>query len=107
MWMNEYDVIEAVSAFKPMETPNLAEGARILSNLVAWTDNNSDGWPYWSKPSAAAKRLQERLQTALSERYRGEPVDMTDAELSAAIRPIKAFLTRQGVEHALVLSTGG
>jgi hypothetical protein len=32
----------------------------------------------------------------------GEEEDITDAELKAALSPIKAFLTRQGVEHNLI-----
>lgn len=100
-WMNEYDVERAVDLIGD-ETPNLRRGAQVLYNLMEWTNSHSDGWPYWQKPSRAASKLMEHLEAANRNRYRGDEEDITDAELKAALSPIKAFLTRQGVEHNLI-----
>lgn len=91
-WMNEYDVEDALYRFTRQDTPNLLTAATLLDRLVRWTNSNSDGWAYWPKPSRAAARLQELLQSA--DRY--DPRDVPDAELRKALSPIKAFLTRQG-----------
>lgn len=91
LYMNSYEIEEAVLRFGRGDTPNLQQAALILERLRGWTNRNSDGWAYWPKPCRAAKRLQELLQEV--DRYR--PVDCTEAELAAALRPIKAFLTRQ------------
>jgi hypothetical protein len=98
--MNRWDVDEAAERFTD-ETPNLQRGARVLVRLVNWTDSNSDGWPYWQKPSNAASKLMEHLESA---KRTYEPTDLTDAELTKALTPIKAFLTKQGVDHALILT---
>jgi hypothetical protein len=106
MWMNEYEVEEAANRFGAQadETPNLYAGARVLYALMRWTNDNSDGWPYWQKPGKAAKNLMDALHMATQAYYRGTLVgDMTDEQLAKALTPIKAFLTRQGVDHGTVL----
>lgn len=105
LFMNSWDIEDAVRRFQPDETPNLAEGARVLAALAGWTDRNSDGWCYWPKPCRAAKSLITLLQAAETRdrnRYTSrseDPRDATAAELSKALRPIKAFLTRQGLSY--------
>jgi hypothetical protein len=96
MWMNEYEVAQAIFNFH--DTPNLLQGALVLDKLTIWTNRNSDGWPYWQKPARAAKSLMALLQGA----DRFNPVDISEADLKKALSPIKAFLTRQGVDHAQV-----
>lgn len=98
-WMNEYEVEGVVDRFTE-ETPNLRRGARILSRLVDWTNNNSDGWPYWQKPSNAASKLMDHLEAA---RRDYDAADITEAQLNKTLTPIKTFLTKQGVDHALIL----
>lgn len=98
MWMNEYEVDDAVRRFNGT-TPNLRRGAQVLHRLVRWTNRNSDGWGYWPKPSRAARSLMDLLYAA----DRFDPEDVTDAELARTLRPIKAFLTRQHVDHSEVL----
>lgn len=107
--MNEYDVEEALDLFPEDETPNLLAGARLLYRLVRWTNAHSDGWPYWSKPSTASVRLQTLLHdhtyAARFGYYQGTAErlhDVSEADLAATLRPIKAFLTRQGVAHSEV-----
>jgi hypothetical protein len=105
MFMNEWDVQEARERFDAAETPNLAEAARILDALMHWTNQNSDGWPYWSKPSHAARKVQEALTLATQDYYRGtEVTDLPKADLTKALAPIKAFLTKQGVAHSEVFA---
>lgn len=99
MWMNEHEVEEALRRFDD-DTPNLREGAQVLDRLVRWTNNNSDGWPYWPKPARAANTLMGLLGGA----DRFDPKDISGRQLALALRPIKSFLTRQGVNHDEVLA---
>lgn len=105
LFMNEWEVEAGLDKYD--EDSNLMEGARTLYRLMRWTnDGRSDGWAYWPKPARAAKRLMELLQSAEDGRRRtGDYTDVTEAELSAAFRPIKAFLTRQGAEYSEVFYT--
>lgn len=113
MWMNEHEVGEMVRMLEDQSTeaPNLYAGARVLEALVDWTNSVSDGWPYWNPPSKAAKTLQQEIHdrsyairfgndrdgTAL------EDLDLSPAMLTKALKPIKAFLTKQGVDHGAAL----
>lgn len=99
-FMNEYDVQDAAARYGySTELPNLRIAARTLVHLMSWTNDNSDGWCYWRKPVNAAAKLMALIESV--DRY--DPADCTAAELKAALTPIKAFLTRQGVPHAHVL----
>lgn len=107
-WMNRFDVDDACEIVAREtehgnEFPNLVRAVETLSNLVRWTDENSDGWPYWPKPSRAAKTLQEVVQSRTAARGCILLEDISDTDLTRALRPVKAFLTRQGVDHALVI----
>lgn len=104
-WMNQWDVEDALRFYVATEDtfPNGAKAAEALQYLMDWTNDNSDGWPYWSKPSNAAKRLQEWLSGWRQRYTRNDTTDLTDAELSAMLRPVKAFLTRQGADWREVL----
>lgn len=106
MFLNSFDIDEAQMRVSQEQSarPNLETAVAVLVRLRDWTDANSDGWPYWSKPSNAS----QKLQTAVSARFFGAwdsrvNDDLTGAELKSAISPVKAFLTRQNVEHSLVL----
>ena len=93
--MNSWEIERAVSFYEAH--PILGPAARTLQNLERWTNANSDGWPYWRKPANAAKRLMELLQ-------KGDPwitPPVTEAEYKAALRPIKAFRTRQGADFEI------
>lgn len=98
-FLNEYEVAEAAQRFvgRP-DLPNLDAATRSLVSLVDWTNANSDGWPYWQKPRKAAAKLVELVATV----DRFDPVDCSPAELTAALRPVKAFRTRQGADFELV-----
>lgn len=102
-WMNEWDIEDALRRFYPDETPNLATGAQVVATLAHWTNQNSDGWCYWQKPSRAASSLMTLLEAARRPNYNGDMVDITAAQLAKVLRPIKAFLTRQGVPYDVIL----
>jgi len=98
MFLNKFEVDHYRYTFTDRQ-PNLQRGALVLSRLMWWADANSDGWAYWPKPARSAKKLQ----TLLYGKDAYSP-DVTDAELKAALSPVKAFLTRHGVSHEKVLS---
>lgn len=95
MWMNSWDIERAVAVYDGH--PILGPASKTLLNLERWTNANSDGWPYWRKPANAAKRLMELLQRD----YRYGEAEVTEAEYKAALRPIKAFRTRQGADFEI------
>ena len=101
-FMNEYEIEELTGRFGQGETPNLLTGANVLRRLCRWTNSNSDGWAYWPKPTRAAAKLMELLDSV----DRFDPQDCTDGQLRSALTPIKAFLTKQGVDHEVVFPTG-
>lgn len=104
-FMNEWDIDSALRRFDPGQTPNRAYLAAVVAALRDWTNSHSDGWAYWPKPARAARRAMELIDGGYSFRERDdqEHIDATDAEVNAALRPIKALLTRQGVRHESVL----
>lgn len=107
LFMNEYEIEDALRRVDPDHEPVLAEAVVVLANLAAWTNANSDGWAYWPKPCNAAKGLQQAIQDhqrwERSEYQRPrQGAEITAASLKKALSPIKAFLTRQGVDHAVL-----
>lgn len=98
-FLNEWDAEDLVIRFGGHHTPNLLAAAETLQSLVYWANRNSDGWAYWPKPARAAAKLIALLDDA----DRWNPQDVTPAQVKAALTPVKAFLTRQGVEHAEVI----
>jgi hypothetical protein len=109
LFLNEYEIEDALRRVNPDAEPVLAEAVIVLANLAAWTNANSDGWAYWPKPCRAAKALQTAIQAhqdwERSEYQRPrEGAEITPAVLKRALTPIKAFLTRQGVAHDVLNS---
>jgi len=101
--LNEYDIEEAqIRADHEVNRPNLQAAVLTLARLMEWTNANSDGWAYWKKPLRASTKLQGLVGTAYFYRNTVEEVDLSAQELRAAYTPIKAFLTRQGVDHSEV-----
>lgn len=98
MFMNEYDLAHARSRFTRASKPNRLALVLVVEHLADWADNNSDGWAYWPKPCRAAERAMSLIESrTYAENQEQEDHDITDAEMQAAVRPIKAFLTRQKV----------
>lgn len=107
MWMNEWDVEDAVRRWVPLadEFPNLASAAITMTNLVYWTNNNnSDGWPYWIKPSRASRKLQDLL-TEAEVAFRRSPnvEDISDADYKKALTPIKSFRTKHNADFLIYI----
>jgi hypothetical protein len=103
-FMNEFDIETALSRFDYDETPNRAMLAKVVSALAEWANYNSDGWHSWPKPARAAARAMEQIDPVTwADIQRMESEDCTKAEYDAAMRPIKAFLTRQGTSLERVL----
>ena len=103
MFANAFDLENYVDQFNTpdVETPRLAVLASAVRSLARWTDDNSDGWAYWPKPCQAARRAQEELYRASYElRRTGDVPDITQAKLADVVRPIKSFMTRQGISAA-------
>jgi hypothetical protein len=102
--MNEWDIESALRRFDPGRTPNRAYLANVVSALRDWANSNSDGWVYWPLPVRAARKAIELIDGGTTpERIEQEEHDATDAEVRAALSPIKALLTKQGVRHETVL----
>lgn len=98
MFMNEWDIEDARARFTRSSTSNRLALAIVVDRLREWADENSDGWAYWPKPLRAAQRAIEHIESrTYAANVAQETTDITRAEMLAAVRPIKSFLTRQGV----------
>jgi hypothetical protein len=97
-FMNDYDLDYARMRFTRASKPNRLALVMVVDLLREWTNHHSDGWAYWPKPVRAAERAIRLIEstTNAANEYQ-ETVDITDEEMLWAVRPIKAFLTRQGV----------
>lgn len=102
--LNEYEIdTAAVRAAHDSHRPNLQRAVLTLDRLKDWTNENSDGWAYWRKPCAASAKLQEIVSNRyFSPRHMLTDADIPEALLKKAYTPIKAFLTRQGVDHSVI-----
>lgn len=102
-FMNEWDIENAVLRHDPGEVPNRAHLAATVDALRGWANQNSDGWHMWPKPARAAARAMALIDGITLAERDAQLTDATDAETKAALSPIKAFLTRQGVAHDTVI----
>jgi hypothetical protein len=94
-YMNDYDLTSALTRYDQRVVPNRFRLAVIVAVLADETNRVSDGWAYWSVPCrAAAKAIGLIESTAHPEHARRQREDITDAEFAAAVRPIRAMLTR-------------
>lgn len=94
-YMNDYDLHFAVRRFTSASMPNRLALALMVDHLREETDQVSDGWAYWPKPCRAAAKAMALIESTTSAANdEQERVDATDEEVRAAVRPVKAFLTR-------------
>lgn len=94
-YMNDYDLHFARQRFTRAACPNRLALAIIVDRLREWADEVSDGWAYWPKPARAADKAMALIESRTSrENDEQERNDITEDEMLAAVRPIKAFLTR-------------
>lgn len=102
--LNDHDLARASRVARANGDTNRLALVQTVTNLADWADHNSDGWAYWLKPRRAAQRAIAEIQGDGTLAADDRP-DTTDAELTAALRPIKSFLTRQHVPHAAIIVT--
>jgi hypothetical protein len=96
--MNEFDIECARRRFTRACTPNRLALVMVVEHLAEWANNNSDGWAYWPKPCRAAEQVISLIESrTYAENKAQEDIDITDAVMRAAVKPIKAFLTRHKV----------
>lgn len=96
MWMNQYEIDEAVSRFA--DHPVLGPAARFLAGYRDEVNANSDGWTYWAAASRPASKLMDLIHSHL---WAGMGVyprlpDPTAKQVQATLSPIKGFMTRRG-----------
>lgn len=100
-YMNDYDLDYARRRFTRATTPNRLALVMVVDNLREWANAHSDGWAYWPKPARAADKAMALIESRTNaENDAQEANDISDTDLQAAVRPIKAFLTRQKVNAA-------
>lgn len=100
-FMNTYDVEDAADRFA--RHPVLGPATETLNNLVAWVNQNSDGWAYWPKPARAANKLMEMIERDGTWQWRNpQREDVTPAEYRKALGPIKAFRTVAGANFEIL-----
>lgn len=74
--------------------PNVRKGVRLLYRLMRAVNAQSDGWAYWHAPSRAAGKLMDLIKTA-GDTWHHTHGTITDAQLKAAITPIRRMVTVQ------------
>lgn len=100
-FMNDYDLAFARQRFTRATCPNRLALVLVVDNLREATDWVSDGWAYWSAPCRAADKAMTLIESRTNrENDEQERHDISDTELSVAVRPIRSFLTR----HASIYS---
>lgn len=93
--MTEDDLQDAIWRFG-LHVPNRAHVARVIRNLAAWANDNSDGWVYWPAPARAAQlAMTEIRSTTHQENAAQEQQDLTDRQVRRVLAPVKTFTTRQ------------
>lgn len=96
-FMNDYELHFARLRFTRSNTPNRLALVITVERLAEWANDNSDGWAYWPKPARAAEKAISLIESRTSrENDEQERNDITEAEMLAAVRPIRSFLTRHG-----------
>lgn len=98
IWLNEHEIRTAFRRYAPAgEDEVLTAAATTLFNLMDWTNDHSDGWPYWRKPAHVSAKLQALI-------YKGKA---TAEEYKQALIPVKAFRTRQRADFEIVAAPSG
>lgn len=100
LFMNDFEIAQAEQTYR--DHPILGPATETLSNLREWADLNSDGWHSWPKPARAAKQLMTLVQEQQRTDRAHRESHVTRADVQRALRPIKAFRTRQGADFVIV-----
>lgn len=102
-FMSDTDLLLAEHRFITANKPNRLALVLVVDHLRKWADSVSDGWHSWPKPCRAAEQAIRLIESTTSRANdEQERTDITEAEMLAAVKPIKAFLTRMAKEpHGL------
>jgi hypothetical protein len=100
-FMNEWDIQRADRLYRDHAV--LGPAVETIANLKTWADQNSDGWCYWPKPARAAASLMELIEGNGTNQAQQEADQRATVEAyRKALRPIKAFRTRQHADFTIV-----
>lgn len=110
-FMNEHDVEDAPRLIagsaqrQDVDVPNLMRACMALESYVAWVNQHSDGWPYWSRAHGPAERLMTLVGGAVDEVYRSMGLlgDASEVEVSAALEPVRKFVREQGHDPDMIV----
>lgn len=101
-WLNRYEIetmgelVALVEQRQNVSLPNVKHAAACLTRLMRWTDDRSDGWPYWKPPARSAGALMQRLEDWRQTIYTGGTVeDVPAVEVSKVLRPVRKFVKAQ------------
>lgn len=92
MYMNEYEINDAVDRFRHLTNPIPLRAAKFLAAFRDEVNSHSDGWAYWNAPVNSARKLMELC----SLRDWMHAARMTEEEYKTALTPIKRFYTTKG-----------
>jgi hypothetical protein len=95
LYMNDYDIELAKQVLSG--DPVLGPAVRFLEAFKEEVDSHSDGWAYWHAPVAAAAKLMTLIQDGVKARRESRKHTVTLQDISKAMSPIKAFMTRRGL----------
>lgn len=102
-FMNTYDIDDRARQYA--NHPVLGPATRTIASLRDAANANSDGWAYWPKPARAAAKLMGLIEgdglDPRNVRFDTERADATPDKLKVALRPVKAFRTKSGIDFAI------
>lgn len=93
MWMNQWE-IESAARLRHA-CPNVCKGVKLLHALMESVNAQSDGWAHWAAPGEAADKLMDLLRTAGNVTWHNTVGTITEAQLEAAIVPIRRMVAVQ------------
>lgn len=98
MWMNEYEIDEAVELIDD-RVPEFSRYAKFLHDWKEVVNSSSDGWPYWKAGGKSAEKLMDLVQRTLNvTRGRGGGEMPTEDEFRKSLAPIRSLAAK----HKLV-----
>lgn len=97
MFMNQSEIEDIAS--RRHACPNVRKGVKLMQELMQAVNDQSDGWAYWTPPSKSCEKLQALLATA-GNLHHGTNGTITDAQLKAAISPIRSMVTTQKTRNS-------
>ena len=94
MWMNQVDIEVLNQNINGHACPNVRKGVRLLYRLMQAVNSQSDGWHSWPAPGKAAEKLMDIIRATGNIWYNLHG-SITDAQLKAAVIPIRRMVTVQ------------